>query len=361
MKEDCSIKGRQPMKTTLSYLRYAAVAGLAGAMVPSEAGAAENILFNCFFPPQHYVCRQMVPELGKRITKATNGRVTVTIPPKSVAPPPDLYDAVVNGVADGTLQFNQFLSNKVAGVQVAQLPFVGVESSEQASVALWRTYQKFFADKHEYKDVVLLSVWASNGAEFYSTTDAPIRTIDDIKDRKMWALPGTVANIIKATGSPVVAGPAVQMLEIISKGVVDGYTGISIGSAQQFKLRTYTKSVTIFKNKIFQPSFSFFVSEKKWAKLSPADQKAVRDALGEDFARWAGKLQDTNQESDKAKFLAGDIKRLAGTDETLAALKALGKPVTEAWVKRVGAMGVDGNAAIAYYEQALHQAQASAR
>lgn len=342
-------------------LRLAALAGLAGAAVPTHAHAAENILFNCFFPPQHYVCRKMVPEFGKRITKATAGRVTVTIPPKSVAPPPDLYDAVVNGVADGTLQFNQFLSNRVAGIQVGQLPFVGVESAEQASVALWRTYQKFFADKKEYKDVVLLSVWASNGAEVYSTTDTPIKTVDDIKNRKMWALPGTVANLIKATGSPVVAGPAVQMLEIISKGVVDGYAGISIGSAQQFKLRSYTKSVTVFKSKIFQPTFSFFIREKKWAKLSAADQAAVRAALGEDFARWAGKLQDTNQEIDKKAFLSGGIKRLAGADEELAKLKALGKPAIDAWVKRVQGMGVDGNAVLAYYEQVLHQASASTK
>jgi TRAP-type C4-dicarboxylate transport system substrate-binding protein len=349
------------MRATLSCLALSAVTVLAGTGAPTRVDAAESILFNCFFPPQHYACREMVPELGKRIQKATAGRVTITVPPKSVAAPPDQYDAVVNGVADGALQFNQFISNKVAGIQVAQLPFVGQEGSEQASVALWRTYQKFFADKGEYQGVVLLSVWVSNGAEFFSTIDKPIETVADIKNRKMWALPGTVANLVKETGAPVVAGPAVQMLEIISKGVVDGYTGVPVSSAQEFKLVSYTKSVTVFRSKIFQPSFSFFVSEKKWSKISAADQAAIRGALGEDFARWAGKLQDGKHEANKAKVYAAGVRRIDGADAELAKLKALGQPAIDAWIKRVGDMGVDGKAALAHYQQVLHQTSASAK
>jgi TRAP-type C4-dicarboxylate transport system substrate-binding protein len=349
------------MKVPFSSLILASIAGLAGAAAPTPTRAAENVLFNCFFPPQHYVCREMVPELGKRIQKATAGRVAITIPPKSVAPPPDQYDAVVNGVADGALQFNTFIANKVAGVQVAHLPFVGQEASEQASVALWRTYQRFFADKGEYKGVVLLSVWVSNGADFFSTIDKPIMTVEDIKTRKMWGLPGTTANLVKATGAPVVSGPAVQMLEIISKGVVDGYAGVPVSSAQEFKLVAYTKSVTFFKAKIFQPSFSFFISEKKWGKIGAADQAAIRAALGEDFTRWAGKLQDSKHEANKAKVLGAGVKRIDGSDAELAKLKALGQPAIDAWIKRVEGMGVDGKAALAYYRQVLGQASASVK
>jgi len=63
-------------------------------------------------------------------------------------------------------------------------------------------------------------------------TDTPIQTLEDIGNRKMWGLPGVVANTLKETGSSVVAGPVVQMLEIISKDVVDGYAGIPWGSVR---------------------------------------------------------------------------------------------------------------------------------
>jgi TRAP-type C4-dicarboxylate transport system substrate-binding protein len=174
----------------------------------------------------------------------------------------------------------------------------------------------------------------------------------------MWALPGTTANLIKETGAPVVAGPAVQMLEIVSKGVVDGYTGIGVSAAQEFKLVSYTKSATIFKAKIFQPSFSFFIGEKKWAKIAAADQAAIKQALGEDFARFAGALQDSKDKANQAKFFGAGVKRIDGSDAELAKLKALGQPTVDAWIKRVGGMGVDGKAALAYYEQVIAEESA---
>ena len=207
-----------------------------------------------------------MPELKNRIETATEGRVKVNTPPKSLSAPPDQYDGVVGGVMDGALQFNAFIANQVPGIQFSLLPFVGSTHSEVAGPALWETYQKFFADKNEFGKAKLIAVYASSGSEIYSVTDAPILTAADIGSRKMWGLPGVVANTLKATGSSVVAGPAVQMLEVISKGVVDGYAGVPWGSVQAFKLGDYTKSGTELERKLFQPTFSFVVSNAKWDK-----------------------------------------------------------------------------------------------
>ncbi|WP_119420889.1 TRAP transporter substrate-binding protein DctP [Desertibaculum subflavum] len=339
----------------MTYRRTALVAAVLGLapFLPSRGMAAETVLFNCFFPPQHYMCREFVPELGKRVEKASEGRVKVQIPPKSAAAPGDQYDAVVNGVVDGALQFNQFLGNMAPGVLVGQLPFVGAESSRSTTVALWRTYQKFFAPKNEYKKVVLLALYSGNGAEFFSTIDKPIMTVEDIRDRKMWALPGVTADLVKATGSSVVSGPAVQMLEIISKGVVDGYTGVPSSTAEEFKLRPYTKSVTVFKDKIFQPTFSFFISEIKWAKFTPKDQAAIKAALGEDYGRFISTAQDAKHEANNKKIWGAGVKRIVGSDAELAKLEALGKPVVDAWVEKIKAIGVDGREVIAFYKKAI--------
>ena len=332
--------------------------GLATACLPGTAAAGETILFNCFFPPQHFMCTEMVPEFGHRIEQATEGRVKLQIPPKSVAAPADQYDAVVNGVVDGALQFNTFIANRVHGIQVTHLPFVGSEASEPASVAAWRTYQKFFVAKDEYKGVVLLSLFVSNGGEFASTIDKPIRTVQDIKDRKMWALPGTTAEVVKATGSPVVSGPAVQMLEIISKGVVDGYAGVPTSSTEQFKLTPYTKSITIFSRKIFQPSFSFFISQAKWSKIEPKDQKAILAATGGDYARWIGALQDVKHKANVKKVYAAGVQRIKGDDAELDKLVALGQPLVEGWLKSVGAIGVEGKQVIDFYRKAIAEEEA---
>lgn len=332
---------------------FLAGAALAATGLAPRGASAQTILFNCFFPPQHYTCRVMLRDWAKQIDKATGGRVKLSTPPKSLAAPPDQYDAVVNGVMDGAIQFNQFIANKVTGIQIAQLPFIGTESAESGSVALWRTYRKFFAAKNEYGPVVLLADYVSSGAEFWSTTDQPIRRIEDLKQRKMWALPGVTANIIKATGSAVVSGPAVQMLETISKGVVDGYVGVSFSSVTSFKLTDYTRSVTVFPDKIFTPSFSFFINRKKWNSISPADRKAIVALSGEKISRHFGQVQDGVNDKSRAALLKGGLKSVDGDPRMLAELKTLGQPMTDAWLKKTAAMGVDGKAAIAYYRGVL--------
>lgn len=319
--------------------------------------AAERIIFNCFFPPKHYACTQWLPELKKRIETATEGRVKVNIPPKSLSAPPDQYDGVVGGVMDGALQFNPFIGNQVPGIQFSLLPFAGAAESEAVGPALWETYQKFFADKNEYGEAVLISVTTTNGSDLFSMTEEPIETIDDIGGRKMWALPGVVANTMKGTGSSVVAGPAVQMLEIISKGVVDGYAGISFSSVAAFKLIDYTKSATLTEGKLFQPTFSVLINREKWGKISAEDQAAIMSVAGADFAKWAGAVQDGVNAKARAATEAGGVTLLEGSAELEAGLRELGQPMVDAWIAKVAEMGVDGHAVLDFYRAEIAKNQ----
>ncbi|MDG2269957.1 MAG: ABC transporter substrate-binding protein, partial [Alphaproteobacteria bacterium] len=67
-----------------------ATATLAALMaMPGIAHAKERILTNCFWPPQHYMCTKVLPTWGKWVEEATEGRVTIQIPPKSLASPPE--------------------------------------------------------------------------------------------------------------------------------------------------------------------------------------------------------------------------------------------------------------------------------
>ncbi|MEP1698058.1 MAG: TRAP transporter substrate-binding protein DctP [Paracoccaceae bacterium] len=326
----------------------------------APVNATERLIFNCFFPAKHYVCTVMMPELKSRIETATEGRVKVNTPPKSLAGPPDQYDGVVGGVMDGALQFNAFIANQVPGIQFSLLPFVSGAKAEVAGPALWDTYQEFFADKNEYGDAVLISVYASSGNEIFSLNDTPIQTIDDIGSRKMWGLPGTVANTLKGTGSSVVAGPAVQMLEIISKGVVDGYAGVPWGSVAAFKLGDYTKSGTELDTKLFQPTFSFLISRAKWDKFSTEDQDAIMDVMGADFAKFAGSVQDGANDKARAALTAGGIQVVEGSDKLEADLRALGQPLVDAWIAKASEMGVDGQEVIDFYLARIAEGDAAA-
>lgn len=335
----------------------AAVLSLFGA---TNAGqAAENILYNCFHPPQYYTCAKVLPEMGRRIEEATEGRVTLTIPPKSLASPLDQLDGVTNGVMDGATSYTGFLRGETAGLRLTILPFLGRHDAAAASRALYETFQKFFAGKPgEFENVELVGVYVINGSDFWSLNDTPIQSVKDITDRKMFAVAGSAANVIKATGSSVVAGPAVQMLESISRGVVDGYAGVTWDALAAFKLGQYTKSGTFTDRKITQPSFGMFINKDKWAKISPKDQQAIRDVLGADFSQWIGEISNTLWAAAREKLSADGVKSFEASAEFEAELIKLSAPAVDAWKEEVKAKGIDGDAAIAYFQQAYEKALA---
>lgn len=172
----------------------------------------------------------------------------------------------------------------------------------------------------------------------------------------MWAVPGATANTIAATGASVVSGPAVQMLEIVSKGVVDGHVGIPQSEVTQFKLTDYTRSVTLFPEKIFQASFSFFISDAPWERIDEVDRAAIMDALGGDFARWMGAFQDRVFTAAHEDLKAAGVSFVEGDPAMLASLKEVGQAQIDAWIAAVGAAGVDGTQVLADYASAYQAA-----
>jgi TRAP-type C4-dicarboxylate transport system substrate-binding protein len=335
----------------LTLVTAAAVMLLAGAA--SQAQASTRLIVNCFWPPQHAVCTKLLPTWAKWVEQATNGDVKITIPPKSLAPPPQQWASVEKGIADAAFQFNGFIANRVWGPTVAMQPFIATHDSPAMSQALWETYEKYFP--HEYKGVHLLSLWVITPAELWSQTDKPVNSMADLKSRKIWALPGTNANIMKAVGAGVVSGPAVQMNEIVSRGVVDAYVGVSPASVRDFRLIPYTKSMTRFDRGIYSTSFSFLMSEKKWNALPKKDQDAITSVSGAKFGRMISAYWiQADKEAGVALQKAG-VKTVKADPQFEAALVKIGNNLTKKWIETANKRGIDGQAAYDFYVKRVHE------
>lgn len=325
--------------------------GLAATTAIALAGPAAadtRILVNCFFPPQHPVCQEILAPWGQQVMEATEGRVQVAVLPQTMAPPPEQLLSVRAGVFDAAVQMSAFIANEVTGTQIAMLPFTGTLDSRVNSVALWRTYEAHLSAVDEYDGVELLGLFTIPGADFYSLNDTPIQSLADIGARKMWGVPGATAEILQGTGSAVVSGPAVQMTELIQNGVVDGFVGIPVSDTIAFNVLPAAQSVTRTEHKIFAASFSFVISDAKWAEISPEDQEAIRALSGEAFAELAGGVWNAAEEASIAQ-LEQSVEVLIATPEFEAELAAAGQPFVDRWVADATAKGIDGAAALDFY------------
>ncbi|WP_431025563.1 TRAP transporter substrate-binding protein DctP [Halomonas sp. H5] len=316
-----------------------------------QADEEVNIFFNSFFPPQHFLTSSAIREWASDVEEVTEGRVTVTIPPRTAAPPQDLWMAVQRGLIDGAYIFNGWADNQITLPLVGQLPWLSSDSSEANSVALWRTYEEYFADTGEYEDVQLIGLFMAPGAELYSMMDTPILALEDLTERKTWALAGTTADLLRAIDAPIVTGPAVQMHEPISIGVVEGFAGVPLIDADAFKAMSYARSVTVLPTKVTAPSFSMFINKDTWERIAERDRRAIEAVSGEALAQAIGRAWDEQQAQARQRALDNGVEFVEAPSAFYEALQAAGDPLVQEWIDEATAKGVDAQAAITFYTQ----------
>lgn len=335
-------------------LLFAAGCMLVAAISP--ASATTTVLFSLFAPPTSPTVTKVMAPWLKDIERVTEGRVKIVTPPQSLAPPPEQLNMVANGVADGAYQFNAFLQKSHPLLQLSFLPGT-MYSGKADAIALWRTYQKFFATKHPFKHVHLLGFFASPPGYLYSMTKTPIQSMAQLKDKKVWSLPGVTAQAIALTGAAVVPGPAVRMYEIVSKGVVDEFCCVEYGDLKAFKVLQYAKAITTVKGGVFAPAFSVFISNAKWAQISPKDQAAITAISGEALARRSAGIDQHSKKVINQYIAHGGIV-VPAKPSFNAQLKKAWAPLYKQWIANANALGVDGKAALAYYVSQAKQAAA---
>lgn len=327
------------------------MASLSLAVSTAAAQANTRLLVNCFFGSGHQVCTDVIPAWIEEVETVTDGRVTARILPKSVAPPPEQLAAVERGLADVAVQFNGLIQNRIQGPIVAMQPFVGVYDAEKMSVALWETNREFFPD--EFDSVHLLSQFVISPGRLYSQTDTPINSLEELASRKIWALPGPLAEITKKLKAGVVSTPAVQSNEIISRGVVDGFLGVDADALKSFQLMPYAKSNTHFAKPIYTTSFSMFINPRTWAEISAEDQAAIEEISGAKLAGAFGRAWDASSARAEAEYADVGIEVIEADPAFEAALVEASAFVTEQWLTDAAAAGIDAEAALEFYKSRL--------
>lgn len=323
------------------------IAAAVGAAVPAHAQT--KLLFNIFVPPSHF-SQQVMRDWAADVEKATANRVKIEFAAGSLAPPPQQLPATASGIFDIAFSLNSFIKSKAPLLEVSSLPWL-VTDVEAASVAAWRTYEKFFADKRQFPDVQLLSLFNFSGGHVYSLSDKPINSVDDLKSRKMWALPGEAADLLKNMGISPITSPAVQVSESVSRGVVDGYYGLTLDGAVDFKAAPYTKAITLMPRGATSSGFAMFINNGKWRSLSEADRKAIMSVSGEKLAARVGKAANQAAAEGLAKMKADGVKVVNADPAFYAALQKAAEPSYKQFEEIAAKAGVDGKAALAFFKK----------
>jgi TRAP-type C4-dicarboxylate transport system substrate-binding protein len=319
-------------RTTLSLLAAAAVCAFA-----TQASAQKQVLKMAYWAgPSHHMVQTQAAWI-KEIEKASNGNLTVEVDKAPLAKPDGQYDLVKNGVRDMVWHVPAYTRGRFEMLQVGELPFL-CPNATVCAPALWKWYEKHKLAEKEFTDTKLLNVFMHGPGAIH--TRAPAATLDQLKGIKIRA-GGAGVPISKALGMSVVAMPATDAHEALSRGTVDGVL-FPWEAMESFRLTEMVKAHLEIPGGMYTATFIININPKSFDRLTDANKAALMKVSGEAGSRLFGAAWDKADQvaRDNAKKRGNQILTLS--PDELKRWKPLLQFVEEEWLKEAKKRGHDG-------------------
>jgi len=277
---------------------------------------------------------------AKAVEEATQGRVKIQVFPGNTLfkTKTDAVEAVKAGIADIAFMYAWAYSPQFDLIDAGSIPFLA-PNAEVASRAIWALYEKFPELQAQWKDVKLLSAWSTQPYIFMSHKK-PIKVLEDFKGMKIRMTGGMATEMMKLLGGSPMSAPMPSCYENLQKKVIDGMaangeaiTGFRLYEVAQYYTIVPTTCVTQ----------ELIMNKKKWNALPPDIQEAIMSVSGEHAAiRFGGGCFDRAWDNLPELTKKAGYEMITYTppqEEIDRWVEIAGKPLWEAWIKKMESLG----------------------
>lgn len=283
-----------------------------------------------FFPGVHPAETEFVQGWIKEIEEATNGRLEITsFPGESLLKAPDIYNSVVEGVADIGMSCFSYTRGRFPVLEVFELPGIIYENSKIASKIAWEGIQEI--NPEEIQDTKLMMVIATGSGDLF--TKVPVNVLEDLKGLEVRAT-GLSAKTIELLGGTPVAMAQSEAYESLSKGIVQG----NLSPIEVLKGWRHAE-VTKFLTKtpfLYNTLFFLTMNLEKWNSL-PEDIQNTILAVNSKFHEEVGVGLWDKQNEEALEWAVNEMKVQVinlSEEETLRWIDKI-KPIQDDFTKKV--------------------------
>jgi len=308
----------------------------------SSSSAKPLVLKWTTFEPEVPGSTQLaLKRMAKLTEEATEGRVKIKIYWGGVlGKAPDFLKMVGGaGVADGAFLVPTYNQWEVPLLAAGGLPFL-YSGHRAAPKAQWELYNEWPAMQAELKKVNVKPLWFFQPHAHWSGVKQPIKSMDDLKGKKVWAA-GFWQELVDALDIVNVPMIAPQAYDALQKGVITGVIGMPYHTWRIFKYIETLKYLIEWPLG-GQPVCAHVVNLDKWNKISPSDQKAIEGVMAgmhDHFVVQVDKEEVKLREWYKSK----GVKEIRFSDQEYARLEKIGREaVWNSWLKTAKSQGVPG-------------------
>ena len=268
-----------------------AASALAATTLAAAAGAQEKLKFAVFTPDNEMTHQVVMKPFVARVNADSAGAIVIeTFPNGALGRNPGLQTKMLNdGIADIAWVIPSYTPGVYLDDDVFELPNI-IQDSVEGSVAAWRLLQKGML--RGYDQYYMIGLFTSSPYTFH--TNYKVTKAADLKGKKIRAVGTISTESIKALGAVPEGMPFTQLVEAISRGVIDGTTGHPIAI---FDFGVVRVTNNHFMAKIGSVTLSIMMSKKKFDSLPAPAKAAIEKHRGEALSRAFGKMsEDRNAE-----------------------------------------------------------------
>ncbi len=295
------------------------------------------------WPAGHAVQTRLIDPMAQEISDATNGKVKlVSYPGGTLLKGPEVYEGVVNGVADMGISVYGYNAGRFPVVEAFLLPGISWTTAKSSGAAITEGLQKY--GEAEISDTKVLMSFATGPGEMLMKV--PVRTLADMKGLELGATAGPRGDGLKLLGATPVVLPMPEVYEAQSRGVIKGVIG-PYEAMTGFKLADVTDYITdtpfLYVNYFFMN-----MNKDKFDSLPAPYQEAITTISEKYYNDVAlGLFDDLNKEALDAAMAAKKIEIIELSDAEQATWKEKLAPIFDDYQKVLDGKGLDGAAIIA--------------
>lgn len=333
----------------MSTFKKNLLAAAVGTIVATSTIAAETTLrVATWLPPTNPQNETVWPTWEKWVEEATEGRVDVVIE-NFTGHPKSIFDAVEDGVYDAGFSVNAYIPGRFSLTGVAEIPGE-ISGAESGSVALWKTYEEYFADAGEYDGLKLLGLFVHGPGQLHAKFS--VNDLSDFEGKKVRLGGGMVNVLAERLHVTPVGAPAPKSYEMMQQGVVDA-TFLPAQEQKFFRLSELSSDLVLFPKGLYTTAMSIIMNEDFFADLSEEDQAAIMSVSGEKLSRLAGAAWGAADDAGilEAKEKGVNVVFLSPGDKLVQDMNKLTAGIDDIWMESVADRDVDAKAALAAFRK----------
>lgn len=337
------------MTTSRTTLLATAAAFALAAGAGAAAAQEVTLRYSMWVPATHPINTMVMEPWIAELEERTEGRVTVETVP-ALGPPAGHFDLVANGVADIAFGVHAYTPGRFRLTEIGELPLTSNETLVN-SLAYWNTYTEMLMDADEHAGVRLLGLWTN--PSYQLAMDGTLLTDLDAVEGRRIRVPGTVTEKVATTlGMVPISSTISEAYEQVSRGIIDGMFQ-DYDTIFSFDLADHLTHVSEIPGGFAHSSQFMIMNEDAYERLSEADRAVLDDMTGEALVRRFAEMWDSQRDASYAKLLEGGmvVHEIAG--DQLAEITDMLAFIREDWIAVAEERGVDGEAALAFYESEL--------